>query len=227
MEVHETPSGGEDDTQMSTAEITETDEDRAELSTADINDLPDAAFAYIEAGGKKDSGGKTTPRSLRHYPVHDAAHTRNALARAAAAIKGGGDSAAIAKKAMPGIMAAAKKFGIDAKEQTSDPDEGQDGTQNENSPYGAGNSLGSGDGTGSRSKRTKKPRHRSGPAVGPEVRFRTNILEIRAASDDFDVIEVTGRADRVRHPVSRQGYVRRVQRDDALGRRGGLSGSRR
>jgi HK97 family phage prohead protease len=90
-----------------------TDEEwRAAMSSADINNLPDSDFAYIEPGGTKDSDGKTTPRSLRHYPIHDAAHVRNALARAAAAINGGGDAAAIAKKAMPAINAAAKKMGI-------------------------------------------------------------------------------------------------------------------
>ena len=30
----------------------------------------------------KDASGKTVPRSLRHFPVHDAAHVRNALSRA-------------------------------------------------------------------------------------------------------------------------------------------------
>ena len=44
------------------------------MSSASINDLPDSDFAYIEPGGTKDSGGKTTPRSLRHFPIHDEAH---------------------------------------------------------------------------------------------------------------------------------------------------------
>jgi len=43
--------------------------------------LPDSDFAYISPGGHKDSEGKTTPRSLRHLPIPDAAHVRNALAR--------------------------------------------------------------------------------------------------------------------------------------------------
>jgi len=77
---------------------------KAEMSGADINDLPDSAFAYIEDGGKKDSDGNTVPRSLRHFPIHDAAHVRNALARAAQSDFG--------DKAMPAITAAAKKFGI-------------------------------------------------------------------------------------------------------------------
>ena len=44
------------------------------------NNLPDSDFAYIEPGGKKVDG-KTEPRSLRHFPIPDAAHVRNALAR--------------------------------------------------------------------------------------------------------------------------------------------------
>lgn len=56
-------------------------------STKYKNDLPDSAFMYIEPGGKKDSEGKTTPRSLRHFPYKDAngkvdiIHVRNAIAR--------------------------------------------------------------------------------------------------------------------------------------------------
>lgn len=60
---------------------------KAVWSAAYVNNLPDSAFLHIEPGGKKDSEGKTTPRSLRHFPVKDAdgnvdlAHLRNALAR--------------------------------------------------------------------------------------------------------------------------------------------------
>lgn len=78
----------------------------AQLSTQAIDDLPDADFAYIESGGKKDSSGKTVPRSLRHFPIHDAAHVRNALARIAQGAKFG-------QQALPKVKAAAKKFGID------------------------------------------------------------------------------------------------------------------
>lgn len=49
----------------------------------------------------------------RAYPIHDKAHVRNALARAAQQMKGGGEGAARAKKAMPKIRAAAKKMGIE------------------------------------------------------------------------------------------------------------------
>jgi hypothetical protein len=76
----------------------------AEMSAASINDLPDSAFAYIEPGGSKDESGKTVPRSKRHFPIHDAAHVRNALARA--------PQSPFGAKAMPKIRAAAKKFGI-------------------------------------------------------------------------------------------------------------------
>ena len=61
---------------------------KAEWSTAYVNDLPDSAFLYVESGGSKDADGKTTPRTLRHFPYRDAAgnvdlpHLRNALARA-------------------------------------------------------------------------------------------------------------------------------------------------
>jgi HK97 family phage prohead protease len=80
------------------------------MTSASINDLPDSAFAYIEPGGTKDSSGKTTPRSLRHFPIHDAAHVRNALARAS--------SSPFGEKAMPKIKAAAKKFGIQIGDET-------------------------------------------------------------------------------------------------------------
>lgn len=56
-------------------------------STAFVNSLPDSSFLWVESGGEKDSEGKTTPRSLRHFPYKDAAgkidlpHLRNAAAR--------------------------------------------------------------------------------------------------------------------------------------------------
>jgi putative serine protease XkdF len=60
---------------------------KAVWSTAEINDLPDSSFLYIESGGEKDDAGKTTPRSLRHFPYKDAEgkidlpHLRNAISR--------------------------------------------------------------------------------------------------------------------------------------------------
>jgi len=86
----------------------------AAMSTESINDLPDSAFAYIESGGTKDSEGKTTPRSLRHFPVHDAAHVRNALARASQSPFG--------EKAMGKIRAAAKRFGVHVGESNLNSD---------------------------------------------------------------------------------------------------------
>jgi hypothetical protein len=56
-------------------------------STAFVNGLPDSSFLYVESGGKKDSEGKTSPRSLRHLPYKDGSgkidlpHLRNAIAR--------------------------------------------------------------------------------------------------------------------------------------------------
>lgn len=92
--------------------------DRAQLSSSDMNDLPDSAFAYIESGGMKDGSGKTMPRSKRHFPVNDAAHARNALAQASKSPFG--------DKAMPKIVAAAKKFGIETGKRSDDGDEQTD-----------------------------------------------------------------------------------------------------
>lgn len=79
---------------------------RAQMATADINDLPDSDFAYIEPGGSKDSSGKTVPRSKRHFPIHDKAHADNAAARIA-------QGAEFGKQALPKVRAAQKKFGSD------------------------------------------------------------------------------------------------------------------
>lgn len=60
--------------------------DLAEWSAAQVNDLPDSSFLYVEPG-EKDSEGKTTPRSKRHFPYKsssgaiDLPHLRNAIAR--------------------------------------------------------------------------------------------------------------------------------------------------
>jgi hypothetical protein len=57
------------------------------LHLSRINNLPDGAFLYIEPGGSRDSEGRTTPRTLRHFPYRDASgavdlpHLRNALSR--------------------------------------------------------------------------------------------------------------------------------------------------
>lgn len=82
--------------------------------TATIDDLPDSDFAYIEPGGTKDSEGKTTPRSLRHFPIFDEAHVRNALARLSQSPFG--------DKARAKVVAAAKKMGIGAPAGKADFD---------------------------------------------------------------------------------------------------------
>lgn len=85
-------------------DIAKMDTELAEMTRKSINDLPDSAFAFIEAGGKKDDEGKTTPRSLRHFPIHDEAHVRNALARLSQSPFG--------PKATSKVKSAARKFGI-------------------------------------------------------------------------------------------------------------------
>jgi len=60
---------------------------KAQWTTAYVNGLPDSAFLYIAPGGKKDTDGKTVPRSLRKFPYKDDTgrvdlpHLRNAIAR--------------------------------------------------------------------------------------------------------------------------------------------------
>jgi HK97 family phage prohead protease len=97
--------------------VTDRNEERgagmAQMSAANINDLPDSAFAYIEPGGSKDADGKTTPRSKRHFPIHDEAHVRNALSRA--------PQSPFGDKAMPKILAAAKKYGIKTSQRAALP----------------------------------------------------------------------------------------------------------
>lgn len=106
-------------TSMTATQGTSMTATRAKISTASKNDLPDSAFAYIEPGGEKDEQGKTKPRSKRHFPIHDAAHVRNALSRI-------GQGAQFGKEALPKVKAAAKKFGIgtggDDKRELEDVD---------------------------------------------------------------------------------------------------------
>lgn len=67
----------------------EPDADKATWTAAQINDLPDSSFLYIDtdAATGKDDGGLTVPRSARYFPYKDAdgvvdlPHLRNALAR--------------------------------------------------------------------------------------------------------------------------------------------------
>jgi len=87
----------------------------AQMSRQEINNLPDSDFAYIEPGGEKDDEGKTVPRSLRHFPIHDAAHVRNALARLPQS-KLPEDAK---NKAMQKIKSKAKKLGIEVSKAAS------------------------------------------------------------------------------------------------------------
>ena len=93
-ETSEKPEGETEETEEKEGEEKEEETKSAKTkegavwTAAYINDLPNSSFAYIEAGGKKNGGGKTVPRSLRHLPYKDASgkvdlpHLRNAIARA-------------------------------------------------------------------------------------------------------------------------------------------------
>lgn len=84
----------------------------AVLSSSARDSLPDSAFAFIEPGGKKDASGRTIPRSKRHFPIHDAAHVRNALARIA-------QGARFGDQAKAKVMAAAKRMGVEHEEAST------------------------------------------------------------------------------------------------------------
>lgn len=84
-------------------------------STKYINDLPDSSFALIESGGKKDSEGKTVPRSLRHLPYKDKngkidlPHLRKWMARCTHTKL----SPALQKKAHDVLLNAYRKVGME------------------------------------------------------------------------------------------------------------------
>jgi len=86
------------------------------LTSKEVNDLPDSDFAYISPGGKKDAEGKTVPRSLRHLPIPDAAHVRNALAR----LNQTHIPPAAKKEALAKIKKKAKEFGVEVSADASD-----------------------------------------------------------------------------------------------------------
>lgn len=72
-----------------------------------------------EARGNLSDSDFALP-SKRKYPIHDKAHVRNALARAAQQIESGDEEAkADARAALPKIRAAAKKFGIEVSKEKS------------------------------------------------------------------------------------------------------------
>lgn len=72
--------------------------------TAEINNLDDACFAYIEDGGQRDPGGRTVPRAKRHFPLRDAADVRMALSQA--------PQSPFARESAVAIFAAARKYGV-------------------------------------------------------------------------------------------------------------------
>ena len=80
-------------------------ETKSVWSTQYKNSLPDSAFLFIEAGGEKDSSGRTVPRSKRHFPYKNAAgkidraHLRDAIGRIAQSNAKGLDKAAVQKRA--------------------------------------------------------------------------------------------------------------------------------
>lgn len=76
------------------------EEGRKVLTSKERDELSPSDFGYVDPDGKG------------HFPIHDAAHVRNALARIA-------QGAQYGKEALPKVKAAAKKFGIDADEQKS------------------------------------------------------------------------------------------------------------
>lgn len=88
----------------------------AVLSAAQINDLPDSDFLYIEPGGTKDADGKTTPRSKRHFPVPDVEHVRNALARIPQSNLPADVKAAATAKARAMLARMTKDFDMDEDE---------------------------------------------------------------------------------------------------------------
>lgn len=75
-------------------------ENRTKLTAKARKALPKSAFAYVD------------PDGVGHFPIHDANHVRNALARIAQGAKYG-------KEALAKVKAAAKKFGIDSDEQNT------------------------------------------------------------------------------------------------------------
>ena len=83
--------------------------DAKKFTSKEVNNLPDSDFAYISPGGKKDSVGKTTPRSLRHLPIPDAGHVRNALAR----LNQTDIPPAAKKEALAKIKRKAKELGVE------------------------------------------------------------------------------------------------------------------
>lgn len=71
--------------------------------------LADSDFLYIEPGGKKVDG-KTTPGKLRHLPVPDAAHIRNAISRLSQPATGKGAESWLTESLRKTLLAKARKM---------------------------------------------------------------------------------------------------------------------
>lgn len=81
---------------------------KAVWSSAYQDALPDSAFLFVKAGGKKDKEGRTAPRANRMFPVRDKdgkvdkAHVTNALSRV--------DKSRLADAEKASVRAAAQKL---------------------------------------------------------------------------------------------------------------------
>ena len=88
----------------------------------EIYDLPDSAFAHIEAGGRKVAG-KTVPHSLRHFPVYN----DSSLASSLAAVAGSSLSTEVKANVYVAIEAQAATFGVKVDEEMAMAAERYDG----------------------------------------------------------------------------------------------------
>lgn len=89
-----------------------------ELDDTERHQLPDASFALVEAGGAPDDLGRTTPRSLRHFPYRDASgKVSEAMLRVALREVGSAPvSPAVQAKARATLCQAAAAQGLDVPE---------------------------------------------------------------------------------------------------------------
>lgn len=78
------------------------------LDAAAREKLPDSAYAMVYTT-VETKNGRTSRVKVRKFPVHDAAHVRDALARLG---QEKGVPSGVMAKGRAKIMAAAKKFGI-------------------------------------------------------------------------------------------------------------------
>lgn len=88
----------------------------------EIYDLPDSAFAHIEAGGRKVAG-KTVPHSLRHFPVYN----DSSLASSLAAVAESSLPTEVKTKVYVAIEAKASAFGVKVDEEMAMAAERYDG----------------------------------------------------------------------------------------------------